>query len=208
MTRSQKSQGSHFAQAQAAEKTAEKPGMRRRSLALLAVVVVLAMGLVGGTVAFLVANTGAVRNAFTPASVTAQINETFDGATKSNVTVTNTGNTEAYIRAAIVYNWVDANGGVYAGTPQAGTDYTLDLGSDWTPGNDGYYYYRYPVAANGTTGNLINSLVPVSGKELAGYTFSATVMVEAIQSTPASAVQEAWGATVSTDGNRTLSKTA
>lgn len=131
----------------------------KRILLLALVVAILACG-VGGTIAYLITNTGSVVNTFQPAYVTSQVNEDFNngGTTKSNVTITNTGNVSAYIRAAIVITWKDAYGKTMPAQPVAGTDYTLSINTtDWTKGQDGYYYYTEPVAANGTTSNLIVS---------------------------------------------------
>lgn len=132
----------------------------KRILLLALVVAILACG-VGGTIAYLITNTGSVVNTFQPAHVTSEVIEPnwIDGNTvKQNVTIKNTGNVSAYIRAAIVITWKDKDGNTMPAQPVAGTDYTLSINTtDWTKGQDGYYYYTEPVAANGTTSNLIVS---------------------------------------------------
>ena len=77
-----------------------------------------------------------------------------DGRTKSNLTITNTGNTDAYMRVAVVANWYDKNHQIVA--PWGGLTDTWDgecsLGEDknvydtenWTY-NGGYYYYKWKV---------------------------------------------------------------
>lgn len=175
------------------EMNSNKKGMT----ALMALVLILCCG-VGGTLAWLVTTSGPVENTFTPGYVTTTIKESFDGTTKSNVTVTNTGNVPAYIRAAIVVNWLDKDGNVYAETPVKGTDYTWDLNTgegsgEWTPGSDGFYYYNDIVgfkAPNNVTGNLINSLSKKDGvTPPSGYDLQVTILAEGLQA-------EGWPATV------------
>lgn len=159
----------------------------KRILLLALVVAILACG-VGGTIAYLITNTGSVVNTFQPAYVTSQVNEDFNngGTTKSNVTITNTGNVSAYIRAAIVITWKDAYGKTMPAQPVAGKDYTLDLNTgtetgQWTKAGD-YYYYNSVVAAKGTTNNLINSCSPIYTNYTDGRKLCVEVIGSAIQS--------------------------
>lgn len=165
-----------------------------RQVLLLAALVVIAMGVVGGTVAYLVTNTTPVVNTFEPGYVTCIINEDFkDGDTvKKNVTVTNTGNVDAYIRAAIIVTWKNGND-IAATVPAKGTDYTLVLNEDDWVEHDGYYYYKNgSVAPNGgTTTNLIKSCEVIGSN--GGYTLSVEILADAIQSSPDEAVKQAWG---------------
>ena len=118
-------------------KKSKKPAALLASLALVLGI------MVAGTIAFLVTNTGPVVNTFTPTNVPPEIHEEFDGTTKSNVTIENQGNTDAYIRAAVMVNWVDESGNVLGQVPVEGTDYTItyDLDNGWVQGADGYYYW-------------------------------------------------------------------
>ena len=170
----------------------------KRILLLALVVAILACG-VGGTIAYLITNTGSVVNTFQPAHVTSSVNEPEwrDGnTTKSNVTITNNGNVSAYIRAAIVITWQDADDNTMPAQPVAGKDYTLDLNAgtetgQWTKAGD-YYYYNSVVAAKGTTNNLINSCSPI----YTNYTDGRKLCVEVI----GSAIQaEGMGATSAED---------
>ncbi len=173
-----------------------RPRMSRTALVLAAVVLVLGAA-IGGTVAWLAANTPGLTNTFTPGEVKCTVEETFDGKTKQNVKIKNTGNTDAYIRAKVVVTWKDAAGNVYGGaTPVEGTDYTISYNADDWSAVDGYWYCTQPVAPdapNNLTPVLINSASPVEGKAPEGYALSIEILAEAIQSSPASAVQEAWG---------------
>lgn len=162
--------------------------------ALLAIVMVIG-AVVGSTVAFLVDKTGNVQNTFEYAKVSCEVTETFTGTSKSNVQITNTGTTDAYIRATYVVNWLDAQGYIVASVPE-GYSYTLTENPDkkWTNGNDGYFYYLSPVApGESTPGSLLTCTVECPDNP--EYRLSVEILATAIQSTPAKAVTEAWGVT-------------
>ena len=127
---------------------------RKKTVLLLAMVVLILAGAVGGTLAYIVTSSGPVQNTFTPAHVTCKVEEDFDGQTKKNVTIKNTGTTSAYIRAAVVANWCDTSSKILA--PQPVTLENSILGSGWSRNTtDGYYYYSSSVPAGGSTGALI-----------------------------------------------------
>lgn len=165
----------------------------RKQFVLLVAAAALLLGAIGGSVAWLTTETAAVENSFTPGKVSCAVEEKFDGITKSDVKIKNTGNTDAFIRAAIVVNWADQDGNVYPAVPAAGTDYSISIGTGWTK-QGAYYYYNSPVAENSSTGNLIDSCTPETtcpGGEQ--YKLQVTILADAIQSSPASAAQVAWG---------------
>lgn len=184
----------------------EKPTARRHikkskpSLLLVALVVLVGV-LVGSTVAYLITNTGSVANSFTPAKITTDITEDFDGSVKNNVCVTNTGDVEAYIRAAVVVTW-KCGSDVYPTAPVPGTDYTMTCPADagWVQSGS-YYYYTSAVAPNASTGVLLTGCQPLHDAPATGYTLHVEILTEAIQSTPGAAVTEAWGVAVGNDGN-------
>lgn len=186
-------------------KANNKPRIRMNKLAILFIAVVMLIGaVVGSTVAFLVTKTAPVENKFTYANVTCAVAETFTpgGTTKNDVKIQNTGTTDAYIRATYVVNWLNKDGSI-APVPQ-GTipnGYTLSISENpnkaWTKGTDGYFYYLTPVAPGHFTegGSLVNCSVVYP--ENAEYILSVEILATAVQSTPAKAVQEAWGVTPS-----------
>ena len=165
--------------------------------ALLAIVMVIG-AVVGTTVAFLITNTGPVENKFAYASVSCNVKEDFNGSIKKNVQITNTGSTDAYIRATYVVNWLDAQGNIVASVPK-GYSYTLKENPDgeWTKASgDGYFYYLKPVAPKASTpGRLLTCTV--TRPENPEYRLSVEILATAIQSQPAKAVGEAWGVTPS-----------
>lgn len=170
-----------------------KSGFRwKRSGILLAAVIVLLAGAVGGTWAFLVAQSEPVENNFTYAHVRCTIDEKFDGTTKSNVQIQNTGDIPAYIRARIVVTWKNVSGNVSSTVPVKNTDYTIAFNTtDWTQQGD-YWYCNTAVDATKFTPVLITECKK-TGTAPDGYDLSVEILADAIQSEPASAVTEAWG---------------
>lgn len=184
----------------------DKGGRRfrsRKATVLLASLALMICLIISGTTAYLIATDTPITNIFNPSEVTSTVNETFDGDAKSNVTIKNTGDIEAYIRAAVVVTWKDAeNGNIYGQKPAAGTDYSITFNTnDWFLGTDGFWYCKAPVAAGGSTPVLISSCAPVDGKTPAGYGLNAEILGSAIQSVPAKVVQDNWGVTVGSDGS-------
>lgn len=178
-----------------------KSGFRwKRSGILLAAVIVLLAGAVGGTWAFLVAQSEPVQNNFTYAHVSCRIDEKFENGVKSDVKIQNTGDIPAYIRARIVVTWKDASGNVSA-VPVKDSDYTMTMGTGWTKGTDGYWYCNTAVAAGGETPVLITKCEK-KGTAPKDYDLSVEILADTIQSEPASAVTEAWGNTpIAASGN-------
>lgn len=175
-----------------------------RQVLLLAALAVIAMGVVGGTVAYLVTKTSPVENTFVPGYVSCRINEKGpDGekdfennvdTKKKNVTVTNTGIVDAYIRAAIIVTWKSGND-IVATVPENGTDYRiigLEPNAKWTKVGD-YYYYNEKVSPGEKTSNLFDSCEVLNDK---GYTLSVEILADAIQAEPESVVTSMWGVTV------------
>lgn len=172
-----------------------KSGFRwKRSGILLAAVIVLLAGAVGGTWAFLVAQSEPVQNNFTYAHVRCTIDEKFENGVKSDVKIQNTGNIPAYIRARIVVTWKDASGNVSSTVPVKNTDYTIAFNeTDWTQ-RDGYWYCKTAVDAGEETPVLITKCEK-KGNAPKDYDLSVEILADAIQSEPANAVKEAWGYT-------------
>jgi len=164
----------------------------RKPLALIISLSLILVVAIVGTIAYLQTQTTEVKNTFEPGKVSCAINETFENNVKTNVTVTNTGNTDAFIRAAVVVTWQDGNGNVYRTKPVAGTDYSIEFGSDWTLNGD-YYYYNAAVAPSAATTNLIVTAQPLVAGPAGGYTLHIEILADAIQSSPTDAAQEAWG---------------
>lgn len=180
---------------------------KKKSLITLVSILAILCVTVGGTLAYLVTTSGPVTNTFNPSKVTTAVEESFDGKRKSDVKIKNTGDTDAYIRAAVVVTWQDKDGNVYGQSP-ASSDYKIEWGKDWVNHSDGFWYYTKPVAAGNTTGNLINSCTRTSvGTAPDGYHLNVEIIGSGIQSKgmgtnedgdPTKPVVLAWGVDPST----------
>lgn len=173
--------------------------MKRKWLGTL-VALALVLCIAGGaTLAFLMVTTPSMTNVFQYGHVTCAVQEEFDGTTKSDVSIKNTGNTQSYIRVKLVFAWKDAEGNVSA-QPVTDQDYKMDLNKvDWFE-KDGYYYAKAPVAPDHNTPDLIHSCTEIVANAPEGDTLSLEILADAIQSTPTRAVEQAWGVIVDTDG--------
>lgn len=180
---------------------------RQRKPVTLLVSLLLLLGIaIGSTVAFLATRTAEKKNTFTPSKVSSQVTENFDGTTKRDVAVKNTGEIDAYLRATVNITWRKdqntADQTVTAKVPKEGDDYTITYsGTGWAQGPDGYWYYLKPVAPDASTDKLIESCTQLDGAEVpTGYHLSVEIIASAIQSVPAKAVGEAWGVTITETG--------
>ncbi|MBQ6852461.1 MAG: hypothetical protein IJO04_05480 [Oscillospiraceae bacterium] len=180
---------------------------------------------VGSTLAYIFASTDPVENIFNPSNVSCAVVENnaddentgkiiHTGNTKNNVQIKNTGDTDAYIRVAVVVNWMSAVGTrVWATKPVECTcdgehqitntvcEYSITYvtGPDWVDGGDGYYYYTRPVAPGEMTDILITNATQLVAKGPVGtdntqYYLSIEIVASAIQSSGmgANSAQEAW----------------
>ena len=159
-----------------------KKMLNKRFILIISILLILTAA-VGGTVAFLTTQTPAVENRFESGRVTCEVVEEFKNgdATKKYVAIKNTGNTVKDNK--VVAPWT----------------FNETIGSGWKKGSDGYYYHKAPVAAEGKTSNLFDSYTaPSDGPK--GSHLEMTIICQAIQSEPASAVEEAWDVTVGSNG--------
>ena len=157
--------------------------MNKRKLLLLAAVAVMLLAGVGGTVAYLVAQTDPVVNTFEATHVEISVD---DGV------VTNNGSIDAYVRAAVVVTWQDANGNVHAQMP----NYTVNAGSGWDQQSDGFYYYENPLSPEDSTSKLTVNCGE-TGPD--GYVLAVEILAQGIQAEPADVVTTAWGYTPPTE---------
>ena len=182
-----------------------------------AYVLLLALALLTGlsvraSVAYLADRTAEKKNEFTYGRVTSSVNETFEeefgDPVKRNVSLRNTGNTPAYLRALLVVTWKDENGVVFSTLPVKDEDYEIDvmLAKHWILKDEGfgsYIYYRYPVDPGESTPELIDMVrqnTHATAPENGAYKLSVEIVVDAVQAYPADAVKEAWNVDVNEDG--------
>lgn len=181
-----------------------------RSFVLVVSVLVLLLGIVGASVAYLSMKTGEVKNQFTYGQVSCEVLEDFDGTVKSNVRIKNTGNIPAYIRARVVVTWKNKNGDIYGTKPVLGSaanednknyDYSFDYNPKWicmtTDSGGLYFYFPDPVDLDKETDKMLYNFKKGENANVPeGYDLSVEILADAIQSQPAKAVEEAWGVTV------------
>lgn len=179
----------------AGKRTSKRPTGRLAAMAL-ATVLLLALT-IGGTVAWLTSKTSDITNTFTPSKVTCAVSEIFyeDTGVKSNVNVTNVGDTDAFIRVKLVTYRTNAEGKHIGGVAEVPE---FVPGHGWVKYGD-YYYYTKPVAPNAQPEeDLIGRIQLASSYPDADGGYQAMdVMAEAIQSEPAQAVGEAWRVSIS-----------
>ena len=163
-----------------------KRKLNKRNLVLLLSLALLLTATVGATLAYVITKTDLLTNLFLPSKVDCAVVEQTDGF----FVVKNTGDTDCYVRVAIVATWKGDDNSVYAKTPVLGTDYTLIFEDDvWEQGSDGFYYYTAKLQAGSSTA-AIKVAEMASSSPPDGYTLSVEILASAIQATP-DAVQ-AW----------------
>ena len=193
-----------------------KKFMSKKFIVITAVALLLFVT-VGSTLAYIFTMTDPVENTFTPSKVSCAVVE--DGGTpvtsgnvntgdvKNNVQIKNTGDTDAYIRVAVVVNWMSTDGTkVWASKPVENTDYTIRYAENtgWEKGSDGYWYYTKPVPpteGSNLTDILINEAKVLEPAPLDDYYLSIEIVASALQAKPASVVTSQWGVTVANDGS-------
>lgn len=184
----------------ASTKRSARRARKRMTTLVLSSLLVLILG-IGGTLALLVDRDNPITNTFTPAQVSCHVTENFDGNTKTNVNVVNDSNITAYIRVKLVTYRVNDAGQHIGGTA---TIPTFTPGTGWFE-QDGYYYYKNPVAAGAKPDVDLISSITLTGSysDADGGKQVIEVMAEAIQSVPTSVVSEKWKVTIDTNGTLT-----
>lgn len=164
---------------------------KTKTILVLAAIVLVLTCTVSGTVAFLVTKTDPVENQFTPAKVTCAVDEDFTngGTTKRNVRIENTGNTDAWIRATVVANWVKDNKIVAPWTDNV-TYNTGEGKNQWTKSGN-YFYYNDIVSAGGFTEKLISSYTP-GNPPVEGAHLEMTIVCQAVQANIGTTAQAAF----------------
>lgn len=108
-------------------------------------------------------------------------------------TITNdsTSTIPAYVRFAVVVNWQDGEGNLWAIPPKA-TEYTITAENCTLLLDDGYYYYN--GIRNPSEGFAVTVERTDSAKAPNGYdNLHVQIVAEGIQSVPLSAAGNAWG---------------
>lgn len=166
----------------------------RKEFVLVCAIAVLLLGTVGGTLAYLIAQTGAITNVFTAPNVEVTVPEVFDGTEKKDVQVKNNCDFSVYARATYVAYWRNAAGNIYPDTP----DLDISINKEnWVQlESNGYWYYKGILAAGAESPNFINIAKLAEGATAPeGYHLVIDVIGEVVQADPIEAVQDVWGMT-------------
>lgn len=177
--------------------------MRRLIPAIL--LLALSLTLVVGTVyAYMFMRTQEETAAFAPAVVSCSVSEDpFYGTTKSGITVTNTGNVDAYLRVRLVTYWIHGEG-ENAGKVAAESSPALPMlpiNDGWIRGGDNTFYYESPVEPYEVIPSLFSGSITLGQKD--GLKQVIDVFAEAIQADPAAAVIDSWDVTLDSSGTIT-----
>lgn len=188
----------------------------KKSATLLISLALLLLVTAGATLAYYFTKTKPVENTFTPSKVACAVVENgtayeedivLTGTQKSTVQIKNTGDTNAYIRAAVVVNWMNEDGTkVWAQAPVLDTDYKLEYHAKyladpaWELGSDGYYYHKGVVSTGHDSNPFIISAEVLTnpgpvGTDGTQYYLSIEIVAEAIQAEGIDAsytAQQAW----------------
>lgn len=172
----------------------------KKAVAFLVLTVALSVAIVGTTIAYIIDYTESLKNTFTPPVVDIE-----SDAVAGNI-ISNGSDVEVYLRAAVVVNWVNnSDHSILSTKPVEGADkdYTLDLGTDWVKGADGFYYYTLKVAP-GTTPITVLDKVTAPTVTNGDYTLTVQVISSAIQAAPTNAVVGAWASVSGVNGDGSL----
>ncbi len=128
--------------------------------------------------------------------VDVDITDENDDTTKDNVVTKNTGNVTAYLRVAVVTAWYYGDNPIAAYT---GDDITKN--DNWIKGDDGFYYYVYPVKPGKATGKaLFDEFTTPNTTPFPGSHLEMKLIIQGVQfDAEKKKVTEAWGATAATN---------
>ena len=182
-----------------------------KKIILFASVALLLSVSVGTTLAYVFTNSGPIKNIFKPSKVSCAVVEndgdpvsgavTLTGEVKEAVRIKNTGDTDAYIRVAVVVNWASEDGSKIWAQKPVGSDYTIayDLSNGWIDGGDGFFYYSKavsPDSSNNLTSvliekaELLSGVTAPTGTDSTQYYLSVEIVASAIQ--PTAEAVKAW----------------
>ena len=126
---------------------------------ILALALILCVAL-GGTVAWLT-HQASITNTMVPGSVPVDISESISGNTKNQITLTNKGNVQAYLRVAVISNALDTDENIIPGTSSD----SIIPNANWQRLGDGYYYYK-GIVEPGQSVELLGSAIDFNSAEV------------------------------------------
>ena len=191
----------------------KNPRGMRRSILLTVSVLVLCLGMIGGSVAWLVTSTKPIENVFTVPGSDISIDEKFDLDVKNDVRIHNDGQIPVYVRAKYVITYKDREGKVFGQPPKA-EDYTLTssaAANGWLLDSaTGFWYYSKPLEDGKYTPNLIDQItIPDPSPAPAGYALDVHIIAQSVQAEGtingmSAAASQGWPVSIAPDGTLTL----
>lgn len=176
--------------------------MRKKILFVSLLCVLLLMISIPTAYAYMIKQTGTVKNVIIPAQLSAKVNETFtNNRTKTSVKAQNTSNIEVYLRMRIVTYWEDSKGNRVVKDSPVLTGFTPK--SEWITGANNTYYYSEPLDPGEETKEFLRENLVLEGESIlvnnVYYDYYPVVefITEVVQSKPISAVTEVWPVTIS-----------
>ena len=171
--------------------------LSKKAIIFSAALVILAVVMLGSTLAYFIARTDLIKNIFKPSVV--DVDLTFDPEVglEGNY-VNNVGDVPVYARVAVVATWVNSAGQTYSKAPSI----EVILTEGWEKGSDGFYYLKAPLGAGDSSCPVKSVTTPTDAPT--GYTLRVQLLASVIQSIPEVAVNEAWGFNVDEDGSLIL----
>lgn len=160
-----------------------RAGPARKSISLfLALVVILSIA-IGGTIAWL-KDSQSITNAMVPGNVPVSIGESISGTSKNQITLTNEGNVQAYLRVAVISNSLDEDGNIIPNNSSS----TITTNGNWT--QIGNYYYYNGIVEPGASVDLLGSAIDFSSSEVVVMAQTVQVLGSFDEGT---ASQKIWG---------------
>lgn len=124
--------------------------------------------------------------------VNVSVDDAVISGVKQNLSITNTGNVNEYIRAAIVANWFKDGLLVAAWKETDGTFAGL-CGSGWSKGTDGFYYYSSAVGPGQEISSKLFTSYTKPAAPVSGATLRMEIVTQAAKAVPGKTCQQAFG---------------
>ena len=131
-------------------------------------------------------------------TVIVSVDDEVDGSVKSDLVVANVGTSAAFMRVALVGFWVNSDNDIAGGWDMGQGEFADFPGTDWALGDDGFYYYTYPVRGATPdpveTGTKLFSTYTAPEAPVEDATLELNIIVQGVQYDHEKAgVSEAWG---------------
>ena len=131
-------------------------------------------------------------------TVEVEIEDRCTDTVKDQLVMRNTGLSDAYFRATIVGYWENSDGNVVgwwnAENETVGTFTNLADANYWLKGEDGYYYYKYPVKVGATPTRPLFDKYELKQSDGNGSVLKLSVLVQAVKyEEEQTSLKAAWG---------------